>query len=74
MLRTVTLWIGTAIAFCTVAVSMSAVVLMPGRSRTDLSATLIFTSKFVTCSCVPALFVVAVLAISRTTPGILRSG
>jgi hypothetical protein len=35
---------------------------------------LIFTSKFVTSSCVPAFRVSAVLAISRTTPRISRSG
>jgi len=53
---------GTATAFCTVLVSMSAVALMPGRSCTDLSVTRIFTRKFVTSSWVPALLVVAVLA------------
>ena len=62
--RAVTLWMGTTTAFATVAVSMSAVVLMPGRRCSERSGMRIFTSKFVTSSWLPAFFVVAVLAIS----------
>ena len=51
--RMVTLCIGTATTSLTMFVSMSAVQLKLGRSDTSLSSIRIFTSKFVTSSCVP---------------------
>ena len=74
VLRVTIAWIGAFIALSTLAVAISTVADMPGRSFGTFSENTALTVKFVTSSWVPRLRVTAVLAISVTTPAKLVSG